>query len=150
MFFVSNKAVEASSWWRENKHLGGRIFKNIVFLYNTIYFSSKMGYVTVFIYVFIILILYLFLNHFSVYCMCGFVSYKAVNSTVSKSFLYVSESFPQQNFHFGCTYGRFFGYGKGKNLQSSKTIPQIHISKFHSLKIKKGKIINGVNIKLLK
>ena len=113
MFFVSNEAVEASSRRRENKHLGGKIFENIVFLYNNIYFSSKMGHVTLFIYVFIILIFYWFLNHFCICYMCGFVRYEAVDSTVSKSFLYVGKSFLQQNFHFGCTCGGFFGYGKG-------------------------------------
>ena len=67
MFFVSNKAVEASSRKRENKHLGGKIFKNIVFLYNNIYFCPKMGCVTVFIYIYIILIFYWFSNHFCIF-----------------------------------------------------------------------------------
>ena len=71
-----------------------------------------MGCVTVFIYLFIILIFYWFLNHFSVCCMCDFIRYEAVDSTVSESFLYVGESFPQQNFHFGCTCGQVYGYGK--------------------------------------
>ena len=113
MFFVENEAVEASSRKRENKHLGGKIFKNIVFLYNNIYFCPKMGCVTVFIYIYIILIFYWFSNHFCIFCMCGFVRYGAVDSTVSESFLYVGESFSQQNFLFGCTCGGFFGYGKG-------------------------------------
>ena len=112
VFFVSNEAVEASSRRRENKHLGGKIFKNIVFLYNNIYFSSKMWCVTVFIYVFIILIFYWFLNHFCICCMCNFVRYEAVNSTVSESFLYVGDSFPRQNFHFDCTCGEFLDMEK--------------------------------------
>ena len=99
-----------------------------------------MEYVTLFIYVFIIFILYWFLNHFSVCCMCGFVRYEAVNSTVSESFLYIGESFSQQNFWLDCTCGGFFGYGKGlfqsENLRSSKTIPQILLLKSHSLKKK--------------
>ena len=106
----------------------GKFFENIVFLYNSIYFSSKMGHVTLYIYIFIILICYWFLNHFCICCMCDFVCYEAVNSTVSKSFLFVGESFLQQNFHFGCTCGEFFGYGKGlfqsKNVQSFKITPK--------------------------
>ena len=40
MLFVSNKAVEALLWRRENKHLGGKNFKCIVFfnVYHFIYF----------------------------------------------------------------------------------------------------------------
>ena len=72
-----------------------------------------MGYVTLFIIIFILLIHYLFLNHFSVCCMCGFVCYRAVNSAASESFLKVGKLFPQQNFHFGCTCGGVFGNGKG-------------------------------------
>ena len=111
----------------------GKFFKCIVFLFNNICFSSKMGCVTLSIYVFIIFILYWFLNHFSVCCMCGFVRYEAVNSTVS-------ESFSQQNFCFACTCGGLLGGRKGlfqsENLRSSKTIPQILLLKSHSLKKK--------------
>ena len=57
-----------------------------------------MGHVTTVIYIFIVFIFYWFLNHFCTYCICNFVCYEAVDSTVSESFLYVGESFLQQNF----------------------------------------------------
>ena len=116
-------------------------FKKYSFLYNTIYFWSKLGCVTLFIFIFIILILYLFLNHFFVSCMCDFVCYGAVNSIISKSFLYIGKSFPRQNFHFCCSCGGFFGDGKGlfqsENLRSFKIMPQIPTLKLHFLKMKK-------------
>ena len=97
-----------------------------------------MGCVTVFIYVFIILIFYWFSNHFSACSMCDFVRYKAVDSTVSESFVFVGESCSQQNFCFNCTCGGLLGGRKGlfqsENLRSSKTIPQILLLKSHSLK----------------
>ena len=96
---------------RENKHLGRGKFKKYSFFYNIICFSSKMGYVTRFIYVFIVWIYYLFLNHFSVSYIWNFVHYGVKGSTDSKSFLhigksslYVGESFVQENFCFYCTY----------------------------------------------
>ena len=113
IIFVSNNTVEAALQSRKKVHLGGKKFKNIVFLYINIYFCPKMGWITVFIYVFIILIFYWFLNHFCICYMCNFVCCKAVDSTVSELFLYVSKSFSRQNFHFGYTYGEFFGDGKG-------------------------------------
>ena len=100
-----------------------------------------MGCVTLFIYVFIVLIFYWFLNHFCICCTCRFVHYEAIDSTVSESFLYVGESFPQQNFSFNCTCGGLLGGRKGlfqsENYRSSKTIPQIPMSELYSLKIKK-------------
>ena len=42
----------------------------------------------------------------------NFVRYEVESVTVSEAFLYVGESFPKQNFHFDCTCGGFFGYGK--------------------------------------
>ena len=92
MLFVKNKAIEASSRRRENKHLGGKIFKNIVFLYNNIYFCPKMGCVTVFIYIYIILIFYWFSNHFCIF-VCVVLSVTELWIQLSASHFCMSASY---------------------------------------------------------